>query len=306
MDYTHPIRRRARGLRQLAVAAAQPETIRHGVVVPAYWWVGRANFGDDLTPWLLPRYGVVAVHRRVAEARLAGVGSIIGQLPPHFDGAIWGSGLIEDRSYPLRAAKVLAVRGHLTRERIDAPESVALGDPGLLVARRVRRPAVRWDVGLIPHADHRSHAAFHALAEAPGLRVRVIDVRRTASRTVREIAACRAVVTTSLHGLVTADAFGIPAAWTTLDPPLSGGDFKFFDYESVITPGASRHVPFDERMKLPEILDRAATAPGTRVEAACDELEAAIRRLPAVVEDLPRFPAGVQRTLAGRVREDPA
>jgi hypothetical protein len=240
------------------------------------------------------------VHRRPAEARLAGVGSILGSMPPQFDGAIWGSGLMQDRSYPLPRAKVLAVRGHLTRERIGAPDGVALGDPGLLVARRVQQSAARWDVGLIPHADHRSHAAFQALAETTGLRVRLIDVRRTASRTVREIAACTAVVTTSLHGLVTADAIGIPAVWTTLDPPLSGGDFKFFDYESVITPNTSRHVAFDERMSLPEMLAHAARAPRAAVEAACDALEASISRLPDVLGKLPRFPLGIPQVITGR------
>ena len=299
MDYTHPIRRRARGLRQLLVAGTQPATLRHGVVVGTYWWVGHANFGDDLTPWLLPRYGVVPVHRRPAEARLAGVGSILGTLPPHFDGAIWGSGHIYDRAYPLPKAKVLAVRGQLTRERIGAHEGVALGDPGLLVARRVRRPAVRWDVGLIPHADHRSHAALLSLAETPGLRVRVIDVHRTASRTVREIGACAAVVTTSLHGLVTADAFGIPAVWTSLEPALSGGAFKFLDYESVITPAESRFVGFDERMTLQEIVAHAAPAPRETVESVSDSLEMAIGRLPEALGALPRFPRGVPQVIAG-------
>jgi Polysaccharide pyruvyl transferase len=301
MDYTHPIRRRARGLRQIAVAATQPATLRHGVVVGAYWWVGHPNFGDDLTSWLLPRYGVVAVHRTSTEARLAGVGSILGSMPPHFDGAIWGSGLMLDQPYPLPRAKVLAVRGQLTRERIAAPEGVTLGDPGLLVARRIRRPAVRWDVGLIPHADHRSHAAFLALAETPGLRVRVIDVHRTASRTVREIGACAAVVTTSLHGLVTADAFGIPAVWTSLEPALSGGAFKFADYESVITPSTSRFLAFDERMTLAEMLAHATPAPRETVETASDALEAAIGRLPEVLGELPRFPQGVRHVIAGEV-----
>ena len=300
MNYTHPIRRRARGLRQLAIAATQPATLRHGTVVGTYWWVGLPNFGDDMTPWLLPRYGVVPVHRRAAEARLAGAGSILEHLPPHFDGAIWGSGLMDDRQFRLPRAKVLAVRGRLTAERIGAPEGVALGDPGVLIARRMRRPALRWDVGLIPHLSHRSNAAFLALAETRGLRVRVIDVRRTASRTAREIGACAAIVTTSLHGLITADAFGIPALWTSPEPPLSGGDFKFRDYESVITPKTSRFVAFDERMTLQDLLARTSAAPRETVESASDGLEAAIARLPEVLDQLPRFPLGVPQVIADR------
>ena len=302
MDYTNPLRRHARQLRRFAIAAKQPATRRHGVVVGAHWWDGHPNFGDDMTPWLLPRYGVVPVHRRPAEARLAGVGSILEFLPPTFDGAIWGSGLMYDRPYALPRAHVLAVRGHLTRERIGAPEGVALGDPGILVARRLRRTSTRWDVGLVPHGHHTSHAPFLALAEAAGLRVRVIDVHRTAAHTVREIGACGTIVTTSLHGLVTADAYGIPAVWTTLEPPLSGGAFKFLDYESVITPGASRALSFDERMPLHEILAHAAPAPRETVEAACDGLETAIGRLTETLGALPRFPQGIGRVIASRGR----
>jgi hypothetical protein len=302
MKYTNPLRRHGRQLRRYIAAAAQPATRRHGVVVGTHWWDGHPNFGDDMTPWLLPRYGVVPVHRRPVEARLAGVGSVLEFLPPDFEGAIWGSGLMHDAPYPLPRAAVLAVRGHLTRERIGASDDVALGDPGILAARLVRRPAQRWDVGLVPHGHHRSHAPFLALAETAGLRVRVIDVHRTAARTVREIAACGTVVTTSLHGLVAADAYGIPALWTTLEPSLGGGDFKFRDYESVITPTTSRFVAFDERMSLRELVAGAAPAPRATVEAACDGLEAAIARLPHVLGDLPRFPRGILEILASNRR----
>lgn len=289
MQYTHPIRRQARQFRQFAAAGFHSAARRNGVVVATYWWAWQPNFGDDLTRWLLPRYGVVPVYRTQADARLVGVGSILDVLPPDFDGAVWGSGLMNDRAYPLPAAKVLAVRGHLTRERIGAPADVTLGDPGLLVGRLVRRSEVRWDVGLVPHGAHRSNAQFLALAETAGLRVRLIDVRRTAPRTVREIAACAAIVTSSLHGLITADALGIPATWTALAPRLGGGTFKFDDYESVVTPGISRFVAFDGRMPLPELLSHAATAPRQTIEATCDAMEAAIHRVPEVLGTLPRF-----------------
>ncbi|GAA1799171.1 polysaccharide pyruvyl transferase family protein [Agromyces neolithicus] len=301
MHYAHPIRRRVRELRQLAAAAAQPATRSRGVAVETYWWAWQPNFGDDLTRWLLPNYGVVPMYREPSDARLVGVGSILDILPTGFDGAVWGSGLMNDHAYPLPRAQILAVRGHLTRERIAAPETVAVGDPGLLVRRRVQRPGVRWDVGLVPHGAHRSNAPFLALAEATGFSVRVIDVHRTAPRAVGEIAACATVLTTSLHGLITADAFGIPALWTTLEPPLGGGAFKFADYESVITPNASRYLEFDERMPLAEMLAHTAAAPQQTVEAACDALEAALTRLPDVLGGLPRFPLSMwRRTDDGR------
>jgi hypothetical protein len=117
---------------------------------------------------------------------------------------------------------------------------------------------------------------------------------------VREIAAAKAVVTTSLHGLVTADAYGIAATWTMLEPPLSGGPFKFHDYESVITPETSRFTEFDPRMSLDDLVALAAGAPRSTVERVCDDLERSLARLPEVLGGLPRFPGGAFRVLAGR------
>jgi hypothetical protein len=284
--------RRARAARRLAQAALVPEVWRRGRVVPAYWWDGHPNFGDDLTPWLLPAYGVVPLHRVPQQALLAGVGSVLEFLPPEFDGAIWGSGLMSDAPHPLPRARVLAVRGALTRDRIEATGDIPLGDPGLLVSSLIRRSAARWDVGFVPHGHHRSHAGFAALAAAtPGSRT--VNVHQSARRAVREIAACRMIVTTSLHGLVSADAFGIPAVWTTLDPPLGGGDFKFRDYESAVTPGRTRHVAWTDDLPVAEFTSKAWSADADHVAHLADGLVRAVGVLAVEFPRLRRFPLGV-------------
>ena len=291
MSYHDRWPRRMRAARRFAQAALVPRAWRRGVIVPAYWWDGHPNFGDDLTPWLLPAYGVVPLHRMPQHARLAGVGSVLEFLPAEFDGAIWGSGLMHDGPHPLPDARALAVRGPLTLDRIGARGGTAFGDPGLLVSRRMPRPAVRWDVGFVPHGHHRSHPGFAALtAAAPGSRV--VNVHQSARRAVREIAACRMVVTTSLHGLVTADAFGIPAVWTTLDPPLGGGDFKFRDYEAAVTPGRTRHVAWADGITPRDLARAAWAADADRVRALADGLVRAIAGLPEELPGLRRFPLG--------------
>ncbi|WP_353808039.1 hypothetical protein [Agromyces sp. SYSU T00194] len=150
MSHMNPYRRRVRAVRHLAGAATHGAVWRHGIVVGAHGWVGAPNFGDELMPWLLPRYGVVPVHRLMAESRLVGIGSNLQVLPETYGGAIWGSGLIEDTPHPLPDAKVLAVRGRLTARLIGAADDVPLGDPGLLVARRMRLPSVLGSVASFP------------------------------------------------------------------------------------------------------------------------------------------------------------
>jgi len=297
MKYTAPYRRRIRQLRRAAIAATSRAMWRDGIVVPAHWWDGHPNFGDELTPWLLPNYGVLPIHRVASRARLAGVGSILEFLPPDWDGVVWGSGLMHGEPHRLANARVLAVRGHLTRNLIGAPDDAALGDPGLLVRRVQPRLPRAWDVAIVPHGHHRNHVPFLALANTAQLRVRVVNVHQPAARVVREIAASGLVITTSLHGLVTADAYGIPAVWTTLEPPLGGGVFKFRDYESVVTPDSTRFVPFAPGVGLDELIASAASAPRETIDAACDALEAAAARIPEAVREPGRFPRDMLRVL---------
>lgn len=269
-----------------------------GLVVPTYWWDGHPNFGDDLTPWLLPRLGIAPIHREPAEAKLIGVGSILEFLPTNWDGAVWGSGLMNDQPFPLSRATPLAVRGRLTAERIGAQDSCALGDPGILVSRFLPRSRPRWDVALVPHGHHRNHSDFLQLASSRHVSVRVVNVHQGAARAVKEIASACVVVTTSLHGLVTADSYGIPVVWTTLEPSLGGGDFKFRDYESAITPGDSRYVRYTVGMTLTDLTSAARSAPADAVAARADALVHALDRLPHLVRDR-RFPRGVIDVLRG-------
>lgn len=265
---------------------------RDGRVVPAFWWDGHPNFGDDLTPWLLPRYGVLPIYRRAASARLSGVGSVLEFLPSSFDGSIWGSGILEGREHPLPHANVLAVRGPLTAELIGLERPVPFGDPGILVSRHMKRPKRRWEFGIVPHGHHRQHVGLRSLAERSGDRVHVVNVHQGAAAVVREIAACDAVLTTSLHGLVTADAFGIPAVWTSLEPALTGGDFKFRDYEAALGEGRSRFISFDQQMTLADLAAAAHSATIEAVKEMSDSLEAALARL-AESDSAPRFPFGL-------------
>ena len=147
----------------------------------------------------------------------------------------------------------------------------------------------------MPHGHHRAHDGFLRLAEARGLRVRVIDVHQEAAAAVREIAACGTIITTSLHGLVTADSFGIPAVWTTLDPPLEGGDFKFHDYEAALGDAPTRYLEYDDDWTLDELLAVARRADATDVMRMGDGLVASLAGLRARSGSRPRATRGVLR-----------
>lgn len=297
--YHSAVRRRARQLQRLVGAARRFPVWKNGVMVPSYWWDGHPNFGDTLTPWLLPHYGVIPVYREPRHARLSGVGSVLEFMPETFDGVIWGSGLMNDRERTLPAATPLAVRGPLTAERLGLRETVAFGDPGILVSRHIPRSLVTSQIVAVPHGHHRSHPGLsRLLASEPG-RAKTANVHQGARGAVREISAGAVVLTTSLHGLITADSYGIPAVWTMLTPALEGADFKFRDYEATVIPGRSRFVAFDDLRTLDDVVRHASAADPDRVSVVSDDVAAAARRIPVALADLARFPRGLPRALLG-------
>lgn len=151
---------------------------------------------------------------------------------------VWGSGLmrpfekdeIAERK-ALRGIRVHAVRGTLTQncvsDQIGWSVPDVFGDPALLLPG-LYSPTVESTnmIAFVPHGIHRAHLSRQERAE-----VCVVDVRRDFRDVVDEIASCRAVVSTSLHGIVIAQAYGIPWVWLQVrDRPLMGGRFKFDDF----------------------------------------------------------------------------
>ena len=71
---------------------------------------------------------------------------------------------------------------------------------------------------------------------APDGAVKVIDFgSEDIDAVTRDILACRKIISSSLHGLVIADAYGIPNAWLGTDGRAggsrpNGGEFKYLDY----------------------------------------------------------------------------
>jgi hypothetical protein len=165
------------------------------------------------------------------------------------------------------------------------------------VGRHIRQPHPRWEIGIVPHGHHRAHEGLRQLAAAGEGRVRVVNIHQSAAAAVREIAACSVIFTTSLHGLITADSFGIPAAWASLEPALTGGDFKFRDYEAVITPESTRSLDFGEALTLDDVIRATRRADAGVVARVSDDLERALGTISAALPRLPPFPRGVGSVL---------
>ena len=132
--------------------------------IHAFWCrtPSRPNFGDALTPWLIRRMtGQHPTFVRPEDRRekYLVVGSIIG-----FAGrasTVWGSGIMNRDDQVSPDARLLAVRGPLTRARAlacGADCADVYGDPATLLPRLTARPrpgnaaAAWWDISLICRA----------------------------------------------------------------------------------------------------------------------------------------------------------
>lgn len=199
--------------------------------VPAYWWHEAPNFGDLITPWLIQRLtGRKAVLPAAGEPHYVAIGSILAYVKPH--SIVWGTGSfgIEQKNQIQPKATYLAVRGPLTRNKlrtqgIECP--AVYGDPALLVPEFYwpRTSGPTYELGVVLR-----HSEGKLLKQIAIEGVRLIYLRNDdVEGTVDEMLSCRRIATTSLHGLILADAYRIPSAWIDSRSPY-GLDFKYWDY----------------------------------------------------------------------------
>lgn len=226
---------------------------------------GSTNFGDELSPIIL-RY---VTGRDVAFAPLGtcdviGLGSLLGKLfrwqyrsivfsPLNLmrrsKPIIWGSGFIREHSSASPDhLDVRAVRGTKSREIIGRPH-VALGDPGVLIYEVFQERRKKYRVGFVPHINDlgsEEAKAFHS--RIPDMRM--ISVCDPPMQVLREISQCEFIFSSSLHGLIVADAFQIPNWWVRFGDRVAGGDFKFLDYGSSVGRTSMRPIELSELQPL--------------------------------------------------------
>lgn len=206
-----------------------------GNKVHAFWYNNRVNFGDLFTPVLLKQLGLTPVHSQVGLAEVVSTGSILDELQEDYSGYILGSGLRMDTVRIFKQAKVLAVRGALTRDRIGAPQSTLLGDPGLLASTLLKkRSSKQYTLGLIPHYVDKRDERIHKISRRYSKEILVIDVERQPVKVIADLDKCDYILSSSLHGLIVADSLGIPNAWLHLSDGVVGNGFKFHDYASAL------------------------------------------------------------------------
>ena len=246
-------------------------------------WCEPVNFGDWVGPFLFEaRTGTKPLHhkldRKTGGTALVTAGSIMAHIRRADAAIVWGAGIITRADVFERPREIRAVRGPLTRARClelgyDCPE--IYGDPAILLPRHLDLSAipVTDDLGLVPHFVNLDEAT-RLFGDRPG--IRIIDVRRPLPEVCAEIAACRAIVSSSLHGVIVAQAYGRPAARVTFAAPLKGDGVKFADhYAAFGITDAPEPARLDGSETTAGLLSLAEAAPRPDIDALTDRLAAA-------------------------------
>jgi len=198
-----------------------------------YYWTKKPNFGDLLTPLLLKRFtGLPSTLSTPQDAELVMVGSILHHLSSDYKGVIAGCGALQPLHYWFPKANILAVRGPLTLHSIKSKKGyIVLGDPGLLADELVPPQDRIYELGVVPHWSDTQLAKDERFTKYDP---KIIDVTQDPLKVITEIAQCKKIVSSSLHGIILADAFYIPRrielAPDMISNPFEGGTFKWEDY----------------------------------------------------------------------------
>ncbi|MFI3314809.1 MAG: polysaccharide pyruvyl transferase family protein [Rikenellaceae bacterium] len=233
-----------------------------GKKINLLWWNNaQGNFGDEASPYIIEHLSGIKVklafptlkqyfirayvllgRRKPISALMAvlsfrckrkvllAVGSILKE--SNHKTIAWGTGFMY-KDDVVTSGVFTAVRGKCTSSRLEelglnAPK--VYGDPALLLPL-IYNPQIKktGKVGIIPH--YSEYEKYYALYSN---HYTIINLNtNNIERTIDSVVECSYILSSSLHGIIVAQAYGVAALWFE-DSILLGDGFKFEDYFSSV------------------------------------------------------------------------
>lgn len=214
-----------------------------------HWASSKPNFGDWLSPEIVAHLsGRKVEHSSIDKCDILAVGSLLQRVKEGFFKRqinVWGTGYIDQPEQKKSRHIYHAVRGKQSAAAIKNAQIDSFGDPGLLVDQIYTKSVTTKRLGIVPHYKDQDNAFLKRLATETDNTV-VIDVFESPKQVVEKITQCEFVVSSSLHGLIIADAFGIPNQWLQVSDNVRGNGWKFADYYSVFGIESPKPFTFSE------------------------------------------------------------
>ena len=218
--------------------------VKYWINAPVFLWtksIKNYNWGDYINMPLaeLISNKKVIPHRFCKRPSVAMVGSILPWAISK-DTIIWGSGCLDSHDdawiHVEKPLKVCAVRGPLTRKvllnhGIDCPK--VFGDPALLfpLFYHPTPKNIQYKIGIILHAS----SFLNPIPDFSFLSDSVLVISPTKFNRwqdfIDDVLSCEMILSSSLHGIIIADAYRVPNQWITLtNNEHPDNNFKFRDY----------------------------------------------------------------------------
>ena len=211
-----------------------------------YWWskinFGKGdyeNYGDLLSKYLAEKISGKKVKwyntkkkRLINKKHYLSIGSIISHANKY--SVIWGSGIISQEDVAVDA-EYISVRGPKTRDyllQFGLNVPAIYGDPAILLPRYYNPEISKiYNTSIIPHYVDLQEVNNNLSDTSTNI---INLLTNDIELTTDEILSSKRIISSSLHGVIVAHTYGIPALWVKLSDKLSGDDIKFYDYfESV-------------------------------------------------------------------------
>lgn len=215
------------------------------------------NWGDALSPVMVALMSSLPIRRVPTKSRSVRLGAV-GTIGHGFDdGTIffWGTGSsnwknpgapeadrVPFQFSPGTKVTVTATRGRWSKKLLGGGPQTAFGDPVWLLPR-FYRPEVEktHELGVILHLSELDGRALDAGAAEHVVRARIPEAYRGKIRIINtltridaeglkdktdEILSCKRIVSTSLHGMVVAESYGIPCLYFAPRGTEAGSGFR--------------------------------------------------------------------------------
>lgn len=205
--------------------------------IPLYYFSARKNFGDEIGPFIAstetsqPFFNVRDLPWEVDHSYCM-VGSLLHSLNKR-NCIVWGSGFIcspDDQKPKFSPKRILALRGPISSkfaEDLGWGKCDIYGDPGLLIPQYLP-PDPKQEKKNIVVIPHYQFASAHKIELD---NVEIVHPSRDLKDVAQSIASAELVISSSLHGIILAEAYRTPWVWwrQTTDT-RKGAELKFQDF----------------------------------------------------------------------------
>lgn len=228
--------------------------------INVYYFKSEKNFGDLLNIHILEKiFGFKVRYTEIKRTKILGLGSLMEIFLKELNKLKWkyiikfffnpviifSTGFIKEEKdfnisnkIKLTRIKWTGVRGKLTYNRIKKYfpyanlSNTALGDAGLLCNNLIDLSNIKkkYKVGVILHYIDTNNV-YKQNIKIKG--AKFIDIQNDPMKILNEIAQCEFILSSAMHGLISADALYVPNKWIKLSDNITGGNYKFKDYYSV-------------------------------------------------------------------------